>query len=42
MHPRGVQDRYFNSLRNRVKMGTGREHSHGEKGESGAAALRLF
>jgi predicted phage tail protein len=22
MHPRGVQDRYFNSLRNRIKMGT--------------------
>ena len=22
MHPRGVQDRYFNSLRNRNKMGT--------------------
>jgi hypothetical protein len=21
MHPRGVQDRYFNSLRNRIKMG---------------------
>ena len=22
MHPRGVQDGYFNSLRNRIKMGT--------------------
>jgi len=22
MHPRGVQDRYFNSLRNRIKIGT--------------------
>jgi hypothetical protein len=22
MHPRSVQDRYFNSLRNRIKMGT--------------------